>query len=351
MTQSQTVFILLLLLVARGAELTSYAHTMMLTEERYAKELTYTVPHIVNATVVFAIRDYDGIGKFSWWMHHSLTDINATHDCLTFEFGQDWPKGKLNSMVVDFIIFKSNPSITVIRKRAVDYQTHLETPMNKSKPSELLMFPVSFTDLSLTSGFTNMPIPEYNMFAIHYMHMHGSHHASEEDSARAFEGNWIEFMCVVIELPPIPSNLNCKLLNKWDTKSFQSTDINSECGYFAGLKSIYDYHSKEQFTLTSTTLEFKDYSQSNFGIMAFPSLREGFEDHRKYYLPLSAKAGMVGEEKVNIIIQTFNEFPLVLFILIASVFTTVGLIIYARCTIMRRRQGLITFRDDPSAPV
>lgn len=127
--------------------------------------------------MVFAIRDFEGVDKFEWWMHHTLTPLNGSHDCLTFHMGQPWPTGKLISMVIDFVIFKQQPNIRVIRKRAVDYQTHLDVPINASNPAVLLLFPVSFSDFSLTGGFSNMAIPEYSMYAIHYMHMHNGKHS------------------------------------------------------------------------------------------------------------------------------------------------------------------------------
>lgn len=40
-------------------------------------------------------------------------------------FLQEWPKDKLNYMVVDFLIYTKNPRVRVKRIRAVDFQTHL----------------------------------------------------------------------------------------------------------------------------------------------------------------------------------------------------------------------------------
>jgi hypothetical protein len=90
---------MLILVILAVIELVSgidtYANTLSLTSGKYRRSLDFTVPHINNGVVMYAIRDLDSVSKFEWWMHHDLSPINNTHDCLTFTFGQDWPTGKI----------------------------------------------------------------------------------------------------------------------------------------------------------------------------------------------------------------------------------------------------------------
>lgn len=76
--------------------------------------------------------------------------------------------------------------------------------------------------------------------------------------------------------------------------------------------------------------------------MAFPIPIEGFEDHREFW---DSPSEVVVPYQPNILMQTFQEYPIALYIMIISALAIVGLLIYAKCTIMRRRQGSMTFRD------
>lgn len=81
--------------------------------------------------------------------------------------------------------------------------------------------------------------------------------------------------------------------------------------------------------------------------MAFPFALDGLEDHRKFYFETE---GPISSEKPNIFIQTFNEYPLVLYLMIVSLGFSAGLIVYARCVILRRRRENLEFRDEPTVP-
>lgn len=119
------------------------------------------------------------------------------------------------------------------------------------------MYPVSWTDFSLSSGFTNLAISYYQMYAIHFMHMHDGQ-MDHEMSDKMFQGQWMDFVCVIVDIPAMPEKLDCNTTNKWEVSSLTNYPISPECGYFVGLKSIYDYHSKDRFSMTKTQIQFKN---------------------------------------------------------------------------------------------
>lgn len=115
-------------------------------------------------------------------------------------------------------------------------------------------------------------------------------------SEEEFAGNWIEFLCVLVESPPVAGHPACSLLHKWDIESLSRTTISPECKYFTGLKGISNYHSKLEFGMSPTELMVRDEGQSNFSVIAFPLPAEGFEDHRKFYLQSSLIQDSVVQE-------------------------------------------------------
>lgn len=138
------ISILLLSLVLAEATQT-YTHSMKLSKEHYQSVMNYTVPHIANRQIVYAIRDVDTSGKFSWTTNHSISPINSTHDCLSFFLPKEWPEN-LGSMVIDFAIFTKTSKIRVVSLKSISYQTHLEISMNQAKPPSLILYPVGFSN-------------------------------------------------------------------------------------------------------------------------------------------------------------------------------------------------------------
>lgn len=62
----RAILLLLAIAIGQAAPISSYAGSLKLNESYYAKELTYTVPHVPDPEVVVAIREFDGLDKFPW---------------------------------------------------------------------------------------------------------------------------------------------------------------------------------------------------------------------------------------------------------------------------------------------
>ncbi len=136
--------------------------------------MSVKIPRISEPIIIYAFRDISSEGEFTWFMNYTFTpSTQADSDTLTFEFGQEWPAGKLKEAVIDYMVVPKSLGLQVVRLRIESFQTHFEPKfMDLDNPHLLLFYPVSFSNFELTSGFTYMIVPEARMYPIHYMHMH-----------------------------------------------------------------------------------------------------------------------------------------------------------------------------------